>query len=432
MLGGFFNEGLRIKLDSRRRKALWLGAASLASLAYLGFALRSYVAAHYSERPDLASLQTAVRLDPGNAEYSDRLGRYYSLAQDPHGALAAYKSAVQQSPHRARYWLELAAAYQVLGDDEGQRQALEQAVRADPRTPEVAWEAANFHLVRGENDAALREFRVVLQNDPYLPPAALERCWRIRPDVDAILRDLLPASPQAHLDFLNLLIAKKETASAAKVWARLAELHQPFEARYMFDYIRYLIGEEDVEQARVVWQQAAGLTGLSAYLPSPDNLIVNGDFSLDVLNGGFDWLYQKQPEVSLALDPTDFHTGHRSLNIGFDGQGIEDAGIQQLIPVQPNTAYDFSAYFKAKDMQGAGGLRIAIQDFYTQTTYFASDDLKDADFWKLTGGSFTTGPETRLLALHVQRSPAGSPIRGQLWLDNIRLADKQPVSGRHE
>jgi hypothetical protein len=140
-----------------------------------------------------------------------------------------------------------------------------------------------------------------------------------------------------------------------------------------------------------------------------------------VLNGGFDWLYQQSSDVSLALDPTQSHSGYRSLLINFDARSLEDAGIRQLIPVQPNTEYDFSAYFKAEDIQGAGGPRFAIQDLYTGQTYFSSDDLKDSTSWKQVSGIFTTGPETKLLIFRVQRVPARSPIRGKLWIDDIRL-----------
>ena len=180
-----------------------------------------------------------------------------------------------------------------------------------------------------------------------------------------------------------------------------------------------------MDQARLVWQQASSLSGLSAYQPSPGNLMVNGDFSLNVLNGGFDWQYHQSKEVALALDPTQSHGGHRSLLITFDAQKINDAGIAQLVPVQPSTTYDFSAYFKAGDIQGAGGPRFALQDLYTETTYFASDELKDADFWKEVGGSFTTGADTKLLLLRIRREPPGMPIKGKLWIDSVRLVGRE-------
>jgi hypothetical protein len=193
----------------------------------------------------------------------------------------------------------------------------------------------------------------------------------------------------------------------------------------VFNYLQYLIAQQQVDQARLVWQQAGYLSGLSAYQPSSENLVINGDFSLDILNGGFDWLYERSPNVSLALDPTQPHTGNRSLSIVFNSSGIDDVGIRQIIPVQPNTSYQFSSNFKADDIEGAGGPQFVIQDFYKGTIYFSSEELKDADFWKTTSGDFTTGPATRLLVLHIARVPAGSPIKGRLWIDGVRLGAKQ-------
>ena len=202
-------------------------------------------------------------------------------------------------------------------------------------------------------------------------------------------------------------------------------MHGQMPTQVPFGYIRYLIGQREVDQSRLVWQQAGALCGLSAYQPSSANLVVNGDFNLNVLNGGFDWLYQQSKDVSLALDPTQSHAGHRSLLITLDARAINDAGIRQLVPVAPSTGYDFSAYFKAEDMQGAGGLRFAIQDLYTETVLFTSDDLKDADFWKQVGGRFTTGPDTKLLVLRIQREPVGLPIRGKLWIDGVHLVPSE-------
>jgi hypothetical protein len=180
-----------------------------------------------------------------------------------------------------------------------------------------------------------------------------------------------------------------------------------------------------VDQARLVWQQAAPRFGLSSYVPTRNNLIVNGDFSLDVLNGGFDWQYQKQQSVNLTLDPSDFHGGHRSLLITFDGPGVTDAGIRQFIAVQPSTVYQFSAYYKNGEIEGAGGPHFTIQDVYTQAVLYDSDELKEAGFWKSASGEFTTGDECKLLVLHVRRLPEGSPIRGKLWVDDFRLVAKR-------
>ena len=186
--------------------------------------------------------------------------------------------------------------------------------------------------------------------------------------------------------------------------------------------MRYLIDVRRPDAAMAAWKQSADTLGLSAYLPTEDNLVVNGDFSLDILNGGFDWNYVNRTGVRPLLDPSDFHQGRRSLSLTFEGPGINDAGIQQLIPVHGATTYDFSVYYKSADFEGAGGPQIVLRDAYTGTPLYASDSLNDADFWKEVHSQVTTQDSTNLLRLAIERFPAGAAIRGKLWLDNFQLS----------
>lgn len=417
---------MQIAFNSAARKWTVVAAAIVLAATYLTLAGREFLGAWFGERVDLASLNRAARLDPTNADYRNHLGRYHELvARDPAAAIEHYRSAVQMNPHSARYWFDLASAYQVLGDTASQTSALEHAIEADPTTPDVAWEAANLYLVQGESEKALREFHVVLGNDASLAGAAIQYCWRLEPDVDTLLRDVVPPRADAYIAFLALLIGKQETAGTAKVWNALMNAHQPFEMRNAFEYFRYLILHKDVDQALQVWQDTTSRFRLLSYLPSSSNLIVNGNFSLDVLNGGFDWQYQKQSGVTLTLDPSDFHSGRRSLMITFDGPGINDAGLFQFISVQPDTTYEFSAYYKNGEMEGAGGPHFTIQDAYSQAVYYDSDELKEAGFWKSADGEFTTSADCKLVILHIRRLPEGSPIRGKLWVDDFHLARKK-------
>jgi hypothetical protein len=419
-------------LRSTTGKLVVSASLLLATVGYLTLAAREFMADHFAAKQDLPGLQSAIRLEPGNASYRYRLGRYYWFVQrSPDPAIELYKEAIRLNPFNARSWFDLAAVYQFLGDANRQEDALQHAIEYEPTTPDVAWEAANLYVVQGNTAKALKEFRVVLESDPYRPPAALEMCWRIDPDIDALLRDVVPPSPSVYGSFLEYLISKKQTAASAKVWAAMAQLGQPVERRYLFGYMRYLVMAQEVDQARLVWRQAAGLSQLAAYQPTAENLVVNGDFSRDVLNAGFDWFYRQTPDVSMALDPTQFHTGNRSLRLIFDSRGLEDAGIQHLVPVTPNTTYEFSANFRSEDMKGAGGPRFVLQDLYSGAPYFASDILSDAGFWKNVSGDFTTNKDAKLLLLRVQRFPAGSPIEGKLWIDGIRLTPKNTELGEH-
>jgi tetratricopeptide (TPR) repeat protein len=413
---------MNVPLHNRPFKFLLVVLSAFAAFLFSAFSARDFLAAHYASRSDLKSLETAVRLQPGNADLHYRVGRYYSLIeQSPQQASQAYLAAIQLNPNSARYWLDLAGAYQWMGDTANLRMAVDRAVATEPTTPQVAWEAANYYLVQGDNQLALREFAIVLANDPYLPPAALQFCWRIKPDIDVLLRDVVPAKANVYSSFLELMVRKNETEAAARIWDRLMQLREPVPQRSLYPYIAYLIAAKDPDRASTVWKQAAPFAGLTAYLPSSDNLLVNPDFNLEILNRGFDWMYTRSRDVTMALDTRQHENGRRSLRLIFDTHGIEDAGIRQLVPVQPNTSYAFSAHFRAEDLDGVGGPRFLLQDFYSKEVLFAGDDLENTESWKSVSGKFTSGPDTKLLVVRIQRNPAGSPIKGKLWIDGLRL-----------
>ena len=423
---------MAIPLSNQRR---WQFAAGVTFVAcvYIFLTGTEYAASVFASRAELPSLERAVRLSPGNADYHHRLGRYFAfVAGDPQSATQSLRAAVQLNPHDARYWFDLAAAYQVTGDLTGQRAALDRALQAEPTAPDVAWEAANFFLIDGDLDRALREFHVVIENDISLAAPALRACWRVRPDPDALLRDVVPARTDSLIAFLDLMTSKQETEGAIKTWQRLAQLHEKFQNRYLYEYVRYLIAAHRPDAAMSAWEQTAGVLGLSAYLPTEDNLVVNGNFSLDILNGGFDWTYVNRIGVQPLLDSSDFRQGQRSLSLTFEGPGINDAGIQQLIPVRGATTYEFSAYYKSADFEGAGGPQIVLRDAYTGAPLFASDPLNDADFWKEAHSKVTTPDSTTLLVLAIERFPAGSPIRGKLWLGDFELSPENSPADSHD
>jgi hypothetical protein len=390
--------------------------------ALIWSAASEFGASYLADRGDALNLQRAVRLEPRNAEYQSRMGQYFSLVdRDPAKAVAALQVATSLNPHKSRYWLQLASAYQVSGNQDAQVEAMERGITSDPRTPNTAWDAGNLYMVMGDTDKALQQFKLVLDHEPTMASAVFPMAWRVNPSVDSYLGGYLPPSPDVYFAFLDFLVTKKETAAAEKAWNQLASLGQPLKKQRAFDFIRFLLTQQEVEAASNVWHQCAALCGLEAYQPSASNLVVNGEFAKDVQNAGFDWQYTKLREVSLALDPAQLHDSHRSLLIDFNARSLSDAGIRQLIPVRAALSYEFSGYFKTEKLEGAGGPRFALIDPYSNALVYASDTLAESDSWKQVQGTFTTGPNTKLLALLVQRVPAEDAIRGKLWISDIQI-----------
>lgn len=415
-----------MELGSPLRKAVFAAACIALMALYVALSFRVYFAARTAQVPDIPHLEKAIRMEPANAEYRGLLGRNLALsgaALDE--AIANYRAAVQLNPYDARTWLDLAGAYQIAGRVSEQEDSVEHAVEADPNTPHIAWEAANFFLLQGENEKALRYFGVVMANDPELLDASLQLCWRVTGDANQIVTQVLAPRPNLYLSFLNLLVSKQDVADAGIVWNHLIGLNKEFAPSAMFPYFRLLIAKQEVATAEAAWRQAASVNrSLQTYLPSHQNLVVNGGFEENILNGGFDWWYQPNSHASLSIDTSEFSAGTRSLSISFDGLNARDAGIFQFIPVKPNTEYEFSADYRAEELDTASGPRFSITDSYSNATYVMTDDILGTNPWRQAHAQFRTGPDAKLVLLKILRQPADALIRGKLWIDNLKLVEK--------
>ncbi len=412
-------------LDSRFQRSAFALSLIFALAIYVWLVSKRFMASYYGDQPNFSSQQRAAHLDPGNAEYQYRLGLNSLLAfQSPQEALPFLKSAVALNPHRSDYWFGLANGNQLVGNRSGQEVAMERAIRDDPSTPDVAWEAANLYLANGETDKALMEFRVLMANDPSRVPDALNLIWQTKPDLDSLLGHSLLQNPEVYMALVEYFASRNENDLAFRVWSAAAALGEPIEQGRVLDYVRYLLSNNRVAQAKTVWRDAALLSNLQNYQPESNNLIVNGDFNWPVLNSGFGWRLSEQAGVAMALDTSHIHSGNHSLAISYDSTGIEDTGISQWVAVDPNTSYHFSAFYLAPDMQGAGGPQFVIEDLTTGLAVAATDDLKDAQDWKSVATDFTTGLLTDLVRIRIRRHPVGNAIRGKLWISEVRIAPK--------
>ena len=423
--GARFSGAITLNLPSNwQRLAIILLALALPA-AYSYRVLRTYFASRAANGSDRVELERAVRLAPGNSEYHHRLGRYLTLvAQDLTAGMSEFRTAAALNSHVAAYWLDLARGYQFLGDRQQQKQALERAVLADPRTPEVTWEAANFYLVQGDVERALRQFRVVVENDRERALSALRLSWRATGNLQPIFDHVLPPKPEAHAQLLYLLLVEEKISAAAEVWRRLIALQQPFDTRLALPYLQYLLDRRETDRARSVWEDLLNLDEkLHSYRRHSD-LITNGSFEEDILNGGFDWRYTPIANLTVTIDTTEFRSGLRSLALAFDRQSGHDPGVFQFVAVEPNAEYEFAAHLRARDLEGASGPRFAITDAYDNHTYAMTEEVTGSTAWRRSAAEFRTRPDARLVLVRLVRVPRHTLLRGTLWLDDISLKKK--------
>lgn len=398
----------------------------LGAAGYIWTASKPFLAAHAAAALSRPGLERAIRLDYGNAEYHDLLGRYLVLnSGDIDPAVAQYRIATSLNPHGSRYWLDFAAAALVAGQPAEQQAALQHALATNPTNPEVAWDAANFYLVQGDSGPALPLLRIVLQFDPATRGNALRMGWHaVDGNIDTFLAKAVPADTAIYLDLLQFLVQQRQTAAAIKVWQNLLALNQPFDATKTFGYIRALISDGQPDTAARAWQELTARDPRLRPYGRSENLVVNGGFEQELLNGGFDWQYAPVAHLTVGVDTAVLHSGTRSLSLSFDGAAVPDPGIGQFVPVKPNTAYEFTAAYKCEDLESASGPRFLVQDTYSNHNYVLTDDFLGSSPWREQSVRFRTGPDTRLLTVKITREPGDPLIRGRFWVDDVRIVEK--------
>ncbi|MBZ5647577.1 MAG: carbohydrate binding domain-containing protein [Acidobacteriia bacterium] len=376
-----------------------------------------------SLRPERVAL--AARLDPLNAAYHHILGRisFYDR-QDFPAALEHYRTATRLNRYSARYWLDLANTQQIMAQPEDSRKSLENALASDPTNPQIASEAANYYLVLGDTPRALNLLGMTVRYSPEDARSAIELSWRATQDANVVTDQVLPHTPEAYLMFLQLLMERRQTDATAQVWQALMELKQSVSPEATFPYIQYLLDEGEVGRARAAWDQLMRRDeALRGYIAA-GNLVSNGGFEEDILNGGFSWRYQSDPHVALAIDQREAYQGRRSLAIAFDGEAVQDAGIYQLIVVEPNSEYRVGARVKTEGMEGAGGPQLAVIDRYSRKQFYLSAEFTGTTAWREVGGEFRTEADTKLLMLRIVRVPGTTRVRGRMWLDEVSVVRK--------
>jgi hypothetical protein len=387
---------------------------------YSWFAARSYRASRLASSLDVVSLERAIALEPRDASYQDLLCRFLLFdRQEAAAAVPLCKRATALNPYQSAYWLHLALAYYGTGAEHEQQDAILKAISVDPTTPDVAWEAANFFLVQGKIPEALHQFSVVIRGDPTMATQSLDLCWRTLHDVSAI-EAILPPEPEIYLQFLRLLTAKSEWAAAHHIWSALLRLNREFDYHHALFYVDALLQERDVAGADRAWEELASRSVILSRYSQSDNLVLNGDFEEDILNGGFDWHYAVQPGTAVSLDTTQFHSGSRSVLVSYSGIG-SDSGFYEYVPVKPNTQYAVSAWVKSEELQTANGPCISVSDAYNDKPYTLTQETVGTTVWHRLESSFQTGPETELLAIRFTRDPGNTHIKGKFWVDEVRL-----------
>jgi hypothetical protein len=413
----------------------WLGWAVRVCLAIcllLCFypVLAQAVADFHSRQQTLEGFREALRWESWNPErYADLAAGLEQPLKDGDlpQVVGLYERAVQLSPNDPDYWLRLGQAYDWAGRTADSQHAFEQAAILFPGSPAIQWRIGNLYLREGRTEQALAALEKALIADPDLRRPAFDLAWRATGDGDLIARKMIPLRLDICFEYLNYLSVTERLDAAGDVWNRIAASGLSLESKDALPYLDALITHRRIDQlisARAALnkrsQSFSGSSGPGA------NLITNGDFEDEILDGGLDWRVNRMPGATVSKDNLTFLDGTHSLRIRFEGtQNLSDVLVYQYVPVNPNASYRFEGYMRAEAITTDSGPRFQIRDADDPAILlFQSEAAAGSVPWSRRQGEFTTGPRTGLLEIRVVR-PASEKfdnrIAGTVWVDQVSL-----------
>ena len=416
-------------MRAARSSRLSVATVVLAGAAFVIFAailsLQAFTEYYFQQKGDLKSLQRAARIQPLNAETEENIGSSLLSAvySNPGGAAVHLRRAVELDPHSSRAWRYLADAYDQLGDSNRRDGAIRQALAVDPKDTEVQWEAANL-FVNTDLDDSLRLFRDVIQQSDKYAPAAIQVAYTASGgDIDKTML-AVPPTTGARLQLIKWLLNDNHFEAADRVWPTVVAADGELHPRDTFPYFDSLVERHQVRQAELVWSGLAQKNKALRASASPGNLINNGDFETELLNGGFGWRYSPIAGVNATLDTSTFHSGTRSLAMQIDAENLANCGMTELVPVEPGARYRLTAYAHAEELEAAHGIRVSVSDAYSHADLLLSDEMEGSFPWREVGGDFEVPAGTELVKIAFVRSPSTGIIRGRLWVDDISMEKK--------
>jgi hypothetical protein len=185
-----------------------------------------------------------------------------------------------------------------------------------------------------------------------------------------------------------------------------------------------MIRENRAEDAQRMWSEALNVCAVP-HDPAQDQLVFNGGFETDVLNGGLDWRLNPGLGMVVEYDATVHHGGRRSLRMDFNGGlNLDLSEPAQFVPVEPGQLYTFRAYLRTDSITTESPMHFEIFDPSRRDIMAKTDGLNGTHLWTSVDTEIRTGPQTKFLEVMLRRTQSRqfeNKLGGTIWLDDISL-----------
>jgi hypothetical protein len=397
---------------------------------YLGNMLAETMTGVGGER-DVELAQTAVSLAPDDPLTHWRLANLTQLKSPANieQAIPEYEKAVSLSPNDYRFWMTLGIAYEQAGHSEKGEAALKRAVSLAPAYAQSHWYLGNLLLRSGDYEEAFAELRIAsLANDQLLPQYYAMVREIYGSDFDSLIKTL-GDNPAVRADFTAYLIRRGKFEDGLRLWSTLSPAGRVNNRASADAIITTLLNAQKYYEALNVWNDVA---------PTAASRVSIGQ----MIDGGFEGLSGYGPEmvfawqvrtpggVQISVDPSNAHNGGRSLRIIFQVRtSLTSLGTTQLIPVAPNTEYDFEFYRRTENLESGSTPYVEILQAATGTVLVDSEAAPNGNSgWQRVALTFKTPPDCLAVTVALKRGVCQDtelcPIFGTLWYDDFNLKSR--------
>jgi tetratricopeptide (TPR) repeat protein len=380
------------------------------------------------------TVQWAVALAPNDPLTHWRLGDLIQNKLSPdqiNRAVSEYEKAASLSPHDYRFWMVLGQALEQSGETERAEKALREAVRLAPAYAYPHWYLGNLLLRTGNYSEAFAELRQASEANAELQQQLFNFAWQLNKDDFEALRTAIGNSPATRAKFSEYLFSRDRIDEGLWLWNTLSDIEKRDNRSAADAIVATLIVAKRYHKAVEIWNSVAPGTAYRADI----GRIVDPGFEDDVSHGPgmlFGWQVPTMDHVQIGITPNVGHTGGRSLRIFFQVRSnLKPFSIGQLVPVSPNTQYDFVCYLKTEKLIGASTPFVTIVDAADDNSLATSEMAAAGDIdWQPISLSFKTGPKTEAVKLLIGRNPCGTespvcPIFGTVWYDDFNIKPRK-------
>ncbi|MEO8049972.1 MAG: hypothetical protein ABI833_06105 [Acidobacteriota bacterium] len=365
------------------------------------------IAAVYSVRLALAdaafrrqtpqSVARALEILPDRASYL--LFRALQLDYEGDDSAALLERAARVNPLSSAPRIRLGLAAETRGDFSGAEKWLLEAARVD-RQFEPRWTLANFYFRRERPDEFWKWMRSALEASYGDRRPAFDLCWRMTQNADTVLARAIPDRHDVLAAYVYYVMDQHPEAVGPAA-LKLAGFHVRADLPELETACDLLIDSGKIVDARELWMQMRR---------APAGLIVNGSFTNEPSEHGFDWRPTRPEGVSYVALPGAYR-------VALSGQQPESCDLlRQFVALEPGKVYSLRWEARTRGFGSPSGI-----EWIAGATNAAIEPSQD---WQAGTAEFKTAKALMPITLNYHRPTGQARAEGSVEIRAVSLTQK--------